>query len=584
MKKIKDRLLLVLASLVLATSGAFGFLSHVAFASGFENVSGSLTDINGNPLSNWQVTLFPDGSSQAAYGGIENGGEYFVPNVADGVYDFEFTIGNENFWVNNQDIEGTSVVNGSTDFATGLFSGILKDSSNDVFPGENVWLNPSTSGWEPQAKTNSSGQFSVRGRTDTAYDLQIDTPTGTSSPIDSIDFATHNHPIDFSNGDINQDLVFQLRAITISLKDYNNNPVANDAVVAQPGNWDATESNTTVASGISGSFGASSHAYTDANGNATLYVIDGSWFGQRWVGDSPYYLDNICATNTLDQTGLRVCMHQKDFYVTSDMSVLLQPISLAPTNLTGPDDAQVPHLTWTGSTGATSYNIYRSDVLAGTSTTASFDDTTAPQGQYDYHVTAVKNGLESDPSNTIYTYVDHTAPTISLSTTPTVPASGWFTSNVTVNFTCADDVYLTTCPTAVNLTSDTTGQTVSGTAVDRAGNTASTSTVIKIDKVAPTISSVTLSLTTTIRTGNTLSITANTSDATSGVGYAEYYIDTDPGTGAATPMTLNGTQTQATASPTISGLSNGTHTVYVRIKDNAGHWSTISSATFSFKK
>jgi hypothetical protein len=55
----------------------------------------------------------------------------------------------------------------------------------------------------------------------------------------------------------------------------------------------------------------------------------------------------------------------------------------------------------------------------------------------------------------------------------------------------------------------------------------------------------------------------------------EYFIDTDPGTGKATAITISTTDTAATQTFTASttGLSPGYHRLYVRTKDSDGHWS-----------
>ncbi|MFJ9631546.1 fibronectin type III domain-containing protein [Streptomyces sp. NPDC101175] len=77
----------------------------------------------------------------------------------------------------------------------------------------------------------------------------------------------------------------------------------------------------------------------------------------------------------------------------------------APTALTGtPADASTG-LTWTGADGATSYHVYRRTwlyggwTLLGSTTTASYEDTTAPRRTSFYYVAAVDaTGAESAPS------------------------------------------------------------------------------------------------------------------------------------------------------------------------------------------
>jgi hypothetical protein len=85
--------------------------------------------------------------------------------------------------------------------------------------------------------------------------------------------------------------------------------------------------------------------------------------------------------------------------------------------------------------------------------------------------------------------VDTTAPSIEYTLTPATPnATGWYTSDVVVHFVCTDATSgISLCPedTAV---SEGAGQTVTGTATDKAGNSATvTIAPIDIDTIIPTI-------------------------------------------------------------------------------------------------
>ena len=58
----------------------------------------------------------------------------------------------------------------------------------------------------------------------------------------------------------------------------------------------------------------------------------------------------------------------------------------------------------------------------------------------------------------------------------------------------------------------------------------------------------------------------------------EYYIDTDPGVGLATPVNADdGTFDNITevVSKNISGLTTGFHTLNVRVRDNSNHWGPV---------
>ena len=87
--------------------------------------------------------------------------------------------------------------------------------------------------------------------------------------------------------------------------------------------------------------------------------------------------------------------------------------------------------------------------------------------------------------------LDKAAPTISGTRAPAANANGWNNSDVIVSFACNDGlsgIKDCTVPRTVSST-DASGLSVSGTAVDVADNTATTSVgPVKVDKVAPTLS------------------------------------------------------------------------------------------------
>ncbi len=89
-------------------------------------------------------------------------------------------------------------------------------------------------------------------------------------------------------------------------------------------------------------------------------------------------------------------------------------------------------------------------------------------------------------TNVITTF-DNTAPVVTYSLAGTAGSNGWYTSNVTVNWTVTDaqSGILTTCVPTV-LSTETSGITATCTATNNAGlSTTVTTTSIKIDKTAP---------------------------------------------------------------------------------------------------
>ena len=112
---------------------------------------------------------------------------------------------------------------------------------------------------------------------------------------------------------------------------------------------------------------------------------------------------------------------------------------------------------------------------------------------------------------------------------------------------------------------------------DSAGHWGSWSTAgtdctnLVIEKVAPTISGAALSAT-TVAFGAPLTLTVSAADSGSGLsGDGQYWYD---GTAAAPANPIAFTGTSAALSP-----SGGVHTVYVRVRDIAGNWSTVFTVT-----
>lgn len=85
--------------------------------------------------------------------------------------------------------------------------------------------------------------------------------------------------------------------------------------------------------------------------------------------------------------------------------------------------------------------------------------------------------------------IDKTAPNITATASPEPNSEGWNNSDVTVTFTCTDDLSgINSCTPGVVLSAEGADQSATGTATDKAGNTSSFElTGIKIDKTPPVI-------------------------------------------------------------------------------------------------
>src|SRR5204863_319568 len=84
--------------------------------------------------------------------------------------------------------------------------------------------------------------------------------------------------------------------------------------------------------------------------------------------------------------------------------------------------------------------------------------------------------------------LDKSAPSANLSAAGTSGSNGWYTSNVTVSTTGADDISgPTICTSDQFQTAETTGVTFNGACTNNAGLTAYASPVsVKLDKTGPT--------------------------------------------------------------------------------------------------
>ncbi|WP_315817684.1 hypothetical protein [Paraflavitalea speifideaquila] len=63
---------------------------------------------------------------------------------------------------------------------------------------------------------------------------------------------------------------------------------------------------------------------------------------------------------------------------------------------------------------------------------------------------------------------------------------------------------------------------------------------------------------------------------------AEYFIDTDPGTGNGTaiPLTPGADLNNLPATVNVNGLTNGTHRLYMRTRSAEGRWSLTAVKEF----
>jgi hypothetical protein len=108
----------------------------------------------------------------------------------------------------------------------------------------------------------------------------------------------------------------------------------------------------------------------------------------------------------------------------------------------------------------------------------------------DQHITGTAvDAAGNDAVASATVSIDKTAPTITATVSPSPNANGWHNTDVTVTFACGDTLSgIAFCPEPVTVTTEGAGQTITGTAVDKAGNPATTSVTLNIDKTPPALS------------------------------------------------------------------------------------------------
>jgi Tol biopolymer transport system component len=93
------------------------------------------------------------------------------------------------------------------------------------------------------------------------------------------------------------------------------------------------------------------------------------------------------------------------------------------------------------------------------------------------------------------------------------------------------------------------------------------------DRLAPNVAAPTFDANPHV-VGSDVLVSATAAGGVGGIVAAEYFVDSDPGAGSATPMTVTG----STLSTRLSALSPGVYTIGVRARDGSGAWSAAATA------
>ena len=171
-------------------------------------------------------------------------------------------------------------------------------------------------------------------------------------------------------------------------------------------------------------------------------------------------------------------------------------------------------------------------------------------------------GNASAASNVVTVQIDKTIPSASASASPAPNANGWNNTDVTVSFSGTDvGSGIASCTAPVTLSTEGSGQSVSGTCTDNAGNVSNTASVnnINIDKTEPVITVANITNEATGPSGATVNYTAMVNDnLDSGIS-----VSCTPASGSTFAITT----TTVTCTSTDQAENTATSTFTVTVQD-----------------
>jgi hypothetical protein len=195
-------------------------------------------------------------------------------------------------------------------------------------------------------------------------------------------------------------------------------------------------------------------------------------------------------------------------------------------------------------------------VVAGAKATVAVPLTGSGSGSVKYYAVDVAGNVES--ANGVALKWDNIAPTVDHSLSPKPNAAEWNKADVTVTFTAKDDDKgsgLVSVTAPVTVSTETSGQVVTGTAKDTAGNVGTDSVTVKLDKTAPRITGAITSGTRSASGWYTgpVTVTFTCADGLSGIATCpDPVVLTDNGANTATGTATDNAGN--TASATVDGI------------------------------
>jgi hypothetical protein len=346
--------------------------------------------------------------------------------------------------------------------------------------------------------TDANGNYSLLVPAQKYSYVKLHTFLGGSSQVNGTDLAYPDYgnagdmEVDLTNSDVTKNLALGLIPLHVTAKDTSGNPAtgANFSYNYQNdtfGNAEVTSNDDMHAFAVNGITISDHRVNISSSGDYTVLLPKGAVFK-----DTNSYVHPFCVTFASGAQSCDACT--VDASSVSSLQMVFQegqPVIAAPevpTSLAAGITNQAVHLSWSAPCGATAYNVYRNGEKIGTTTDTSYEDTNVPEGDNSYYVTATNGPNESSPSTNATAVADVTAPTITYTISPTPTSAGWNNTDATVTFSCTDALSgIQSCSTPVTVSTEVAGQSVQGTAVDKAGNTSMVTAVVNVDKTAPTI-------------------------------------------------------------------------------------------------
>jgi hypothetical protein len=143
-------------------------------------------------------------------------------------------------------------------------------------------------------------------------------------------------------------------------------------------------------------------------------------------------------------------------------------------------------------------NLTASDTLSGVASThytvdggAEHTGTTVTidtEGAHTLTYWSVDNAGNSESPQSVLVQVDTTSPTVQETLSAQPNSAGWINSDVTVSFTCGDNLSgVATCSSPQTVNTEGAGQVVTGHATDNANNASDNAVTLNVDKTPPSI-------------------------------------------------------------------------------------------------